>query len=94
MWPRLNNQISENNTRPSSWWLRDGSFLRLKSTEVGYNVSAAALKKLHITSGRIYANALNLFSISSFKLWDPEMGASGLGYPVQKVFNIGVLLGF
>ena len=94
MWPRLNNQLSENNTRPSSWWLRDGSFLRLKSTEVGYNVSAAALKKLHITSGRIYANALNLFSISSFKLWDPEMGASGLGYPVQKVFNIGVLLGF
>ena len=94
MWPRLNNQISENNTRPSSWWLRDGSFLRLKSTEVGYNVSASALKRLHMTSGRIYLNGLNLFSLSSFKLWDPEMGASGLGYPVQKVFNVGILLGF
>ena len=94
MWPRLNNLVSENNTRPSSWWLRDGSFLRLKSTEVGYNVSASSLKKMHMTSGRIYVNALNLFSISSFKLWDPEMGASGLGYPVQKVFNVGVLLGF
>ena len=93
MWPRLGSQLSENNTQTSSWWLRDGSFLRLKSTEIGYNVSASALKKLHIASGRIYVNGLNLLSISSFKLWDPEMGSSGLGYPVQKVFNIGILVG-
>ncbi len=93
-WPRLSNTISQNNTQTSTWWLRDGSFLRMKSAEIGYNLTGPLLKKLRLTSGRIYANGLNLFSISAFKLWDPEMGASGLGYPVQRVYNIGVSVGF
>jgi hypothetical protein len=66
----------------------------MKSAEIGYNLTGPLLKKLRLTSGRIYANGLNLFSISAFKLWDPEMGASGLGYPVQRVYNIGVAVGF
>ena len=93
-WPRLSNTLSENNTQTSSWWLRDGSFLRLKSAEVGYNISSRFLKRLHLSSGRMYVNGLNLFTISAFKLWDPEMGASGLGYPIQKVFNAGLSVGF
>ncbi|MGN8035791.1 SusC/RagA family TonB-linked outer membrane protein [Chitinophaga sp. 22321] len=93
-WPRLSNTISENNTQTSTWWLRDGSFLRMKSAEIGYNITGSLLKKLRLSSGRIYANGLNLFSISAFKLWDPEMGASGLGYPVQRVYNVGVAVGF
>lgn len=93
-WPRLSNTLSANNTQPSSWWLENGAFVRLKTAEVGYNVPTQLLKKLGIRSGRIYVNGTNLFTMSVFKLWDPEMGASGLGYPIQKVFNVGLSMGF
>jgi len=93
-WPRLSNTISANNNQISSWWLQDGSFIRMKSAEIGYQVPAKGLKKIGMSSIRVYLNATNLFSISSFKLWDPEMGASGLGYPVQKVYNVGVKVSF
>ena len=68
--------------------------MRLKSAEIGYNVSSAALKRLRLGSARIYANGINLLTFSAFKNWDPEMGSSGMGYPIQKVINVGVLLGF
>jgi TonB-linked SusC/RagA family outer membrane protein len=93
-WPRLNNQISINNSQPSTWWLENGSFVRLKSTEIGYNVPEQTLKKMGLSSARIYINGTNLLTMSVFKLWDPEMGASGLGYPIQKVFNVGLVAGF
>ncbi|WP_293742455.1 TonB-dependent receptor [uncultured Pedobacter sp.] len=93
-WPRLSPTLSYNNNQVSSWWLQNGSFLRLKSVELGYNMSSKLLKKLGLANSRIYVNGLNLLRFSSFKLWDPEMGTSGLGYPVQRVFNIGILAGF
>jgi TonB-linked SusC/RagA family outer membrane protein len=93
-WPRLNNNFSDNNNQSSSWWLHNGSFMRLKSAEIGYNLSGPVLKKLHLNTGRIYVNGINLLTFSAFKLWDPEMGASGLGYPIQKIVNAGILIGF
>lgn len=89
-WPRLAPTVSQNNTQPSTWWMRNGSFLRLKSVELGYSIKDKVLKKYGVGSLRFYANASNLFIISSFKLWDPEQGGNGLGYPVQRVFNLGV----
>jgi hypothetical protein len=69
--------------------MRDASFLRLKSVEAGYTPSWA--KKLGLKQGtRIYASAINLFVLSSFKLWDPEMGRVGLGYPPNKRYNVGI----
>ncbi|MCS3733149.1 TonB-dependent receptor [Mucilaginibacter dorajii] len=98
-WPRLSSTIQPNNSQTdtsptSTWWLRDGSFLRLKSAEIGYNFTKKQLKGIHLNSARIYVNGLNLLTVSSFKLWDPEMGASGLGYPIQKVFNLGLRVEF
>ncbi|MGF7230444.1 SusC/RagA family TonB-linked outer membrane protein, partial [Arachidicoccus sp.] len=93
-WPRLNSTFSDNNDQSSSWWLRNGAFMRLKSAELGYNVPSKILKKFHLTSSRIYLNGTNLLTFSAFKLWDPEMGGSGLGYPIQKVANIGIQIGF
>ncbi|WP_114937695.1 TonB-dependent receptor [Mucilaginibacter endophyticus] len=93
-WPRLSTQIQGNNTQTSTWWLRNGSFVRLKSAELGYNFNKSQLKGLHLNSARIYLNGLNLLTLSSFKLWDPEMGTSGLGYPIQKVFNVGLRVEF
>lgn len=83
-----------NNNYASSWWLRNGAFMRLKSAEIGYNLSPSTLKRIHLGSARIYVNGINLLTFSAFKTWDPEMGSSGLGYPIQKVVNVGMLLGF
>jgi TonB-linked SusC/RagA family outer membrane protein len=93
-WPRLSTNIQGNNTQTSSWWLRNGSFVRLKSAEIGYNFTKKQLRSIHLNSARLYVNGLNLLTLSSFKLWDPEMGSSGLGYPVQKVFNLGLRVEF
>jgi len=93
-WPRLSNTVSSNNTQTSTWWMEDGSFLRMKSAELAYKVQPKLLNKIGLSNVRLYVNATNLFSISSFKLWDPEMGASGLGYPVQRVYNVGVKVDF
>jgi len=98
-WPRLSTNIQANNSQTltsptSTWWLRNGSFLRLKSAEIGYNFTKSQLKSIHLNSARIYINGLNLLTVSSFKLWDPEMGTSGLGYPIQKVFNLGLRIEF
>jgi TonB-linked SusC/RagA family outer membrane protein len=91
-WPRLSVDAVDNNTQPSSWWLRDGSFLRLKTVELGYNLPK--ITKISLQGSRIYLSAENLFHISSFKLWDPELGSNGLGYPLNRRFNIGIQLSF
>jgi TonB-linked SusC/RagA family outer membrane protein len=91
-WPRLSNTFIENNNQTSTWWMRNGAFLRLKSIELGYNVSKEFLDKFRISSLRLYANTTNPVVFSHFKLWDPEMGGNGLGYPVQATYNFGILL--
>jgi TonB-linked SusC/RagA family outer membrane protein len=91
-WPRLSVTTIDNNTKASSWWLRNGTFIRLKSIELGYNIKN--INKLLVRSGRIYFSVENVFYMSTFKLWDPEMGSSGRGYPPNRRFNIGLLLEF
>lgn len=90
--PRLSPTVNENDVQPSTWWMRDGSFLRLKQLEVGYSLSNRLLEKFHLSNCRFYFNASNLLSFSDFKLWDVEMGGNGLGYPLQRVFNVGLNL--
>lgn len=94
LWPRLTDGFNNNNSQFSTWWLRDGSFLRLKSVEIGYNVPKKTLTRYGLSNFRIYINGSNLAVFSPFKLWDPEMGSKGLGYPVQAVYNIGLNVGF
>lgn len=90
-WPRLSTEPIANNTQQSSWWLRDGSFLRLKSLEIGY--SPKNLKRIGLNAGsRIYFSTENMLVFSPFKLWDPEVGRNGLGYPINKRFNVGIQL--
>lgn len=93
-WPRLQNGVNENNNQPSTWWLQDASFLRLKSVEIGYTLPQKVLKKLGMSNLRLYVSGTNLLCWSKFKLWDPELAGSGLNYPLQRVFNVGLNLGF
>ena len=86
--PRLSDLATPNDYQSSSWWLRSGAFLRLKDAEIGY----APNKFL-----RIYLSGFNLLTFSKFKLWDPELSATttsgnGLGYPPQRVVNVGIQL--
>jgi len=92
-WPRLSSEVILNNIVPSTWWLKRGDFLRLKQVEAGYNFSAKLSKKIGLSNLRIYASALNLFALSSFKLWEVEMAGNGLGYPLQRVYNLGIKVG-
>ena len=89
-WPRLSTYKIENNEKPSTWWLRDGDFLRLKSVEVGYTIPEKFGNIFTTVNTRIYFSGLNLLNFSKFDLWDPEMAGNGLGYPPQRVFNIGL----
>jgi hypothetical protein len=94
LWPRLSDYYVNNNSRVSTWWMRSGEFLRLKTLELGYTFSPTLLRRLRLNNTRIYANAMNLFVLSKFTTWDPEMGGDGLGYPIQRVYNIGINFGF
>lgn len=93
-WPRLQNGVNENNNQPSTWWLQDAGFLRLKSVEIGYTFPQKVLKKLGMNNLRLYCSGTNLLCWSKFKMWDPELAGSGLNYPLQRVFNVGLNLGF
>lgn len=93
-WPRLAPNIVHNNTQTSTWWMHDGSFIRLKTVELGYTFSKKYLKKIGIESLRLYLTGNNLLTFSKFKLWDSEMGNNGLGYPIQRVYNIGININF
>ncbi|MCX6309324.1 MAG: TonB-dependent receptor [Bacteroidia bacterium] len=94
LWPRLSSTVNSNNTQKSSWFMRDGSFLRLKSVEIGYTVPSRILKPIFAKSCRIYLSGTNLAVLSKFKLWDPEMAGNGLGYPLQRVVNAGLQVSF
>jgi TonB-linked SusC/RagA family outer membrane protein len=93
-WPRLSPSLVENNNRTSTWFMQDGSFLRLKQLEVGYKLPESVIKPFKLTKFRIYLSATNLAVWSSFKLWDPEMGGNGLGYPIQRQISAGININF
>jgi TonB-linked SusC/RagA family outer membrane protein len=86
--PRLSDLGNPNDFQPSTWWIRSGAFMRLKSAEIGFSPNKIT---------RIYINGFNLLTFSGFKLWDPELSTTnyknnGLAYPPQRVVNVGVQL--
>ena len=96
LWPRLSTTTvgNSNNSQTSTWFMRNGSFLRLKQVELGYTLPPRVQDKLRMKNFRIYLSSTNPLVFSSFKLWDVEMGGNGLGYPIQKVFNAGIQVSF
>lgn len=94
LYPRFSAYHSTNNSAISTWWMRDGSFLRLKQLEFGYTMPRNLTHKLHIDNLRFYFQGNNLLCWSKFKLWDPELASMGLNYPIQKTFNIGLTVTF
>ena len=94
LYPRYSAYENHNNTQVSTWWMRDGSFVRLKQMELGYTLPQKLTNKIHIDNLRVYFQGNNLLCWSKFKLWDPELAGEGFNYPIQRTFNIGVNVTF
>jgi TonB-linked SusC/RagA family outer membrane protein len=94
LWPRFSPSYNYNNLQSSTWFMRNGSFLRLKQAEIGYSIPGKWKDRLHISLLRFYVSGTNLLLFSKFKLWDVEMAGNGLGYPIQRVFNVGLNITF
>ena len=94
LWPRLTTYWNSNNFATSTWFMRDGSFLRLKQVEIGYTIPQRFTEKIKMNNLRFYVSGTNLLVFSKFKMWDVEMAGNGLGYPNQRVINFGLNLSF
>jgi TonB-linked SusC/RagA family outer membrane protein len=83
--------ISQDNT----YWFRNTDYLRLKNIQLGYTLPADLVKKVSMKSARLYVNAINLFTIDEFKVFDPETdNQDATVYPQKKTFNVGVNVTF
>jgi hypothetical protein len=94
-----------NGAQSSSRFLYDGSYLRLKTLIVAYNVPSAIVSKLTLTSARIYVSGQNLLTFTNYKGWDPEvntdfnasnvnLGNDFYAAPQPKNFTVGLKVGF
>ena len=84
---------NSNNYRPSTYWLRNGSYLRLKNLEIGYNIPKSLINKIHLNNVRLYFMGTNLITFSNFKLWDPELGSTnGQAYPLSRSYTLGLTI--
>ncbi|WP_423737508.1 TonB-dependent receptor [Chitinophaga caseinilytica] len=90
-YPRLTvANSSDNNYVDSDWWLKDGSFMRLKQASISYNIITSANHIKGISNLQVYANGTNLLTFSKFKLWDPELGSYGARYPYSRTITLGL----
>lgn len=89
--PRLSTLSNANNNQASDFWLRDGSFLKLRSVELGYTLpQTGVLKDLDVV--RFYVNGTNLLSFD--KIDDLEAERLSMGYPLMKAVSFGLRMKF
>ena len=94
-WPRLSESPNKQNYRASTWWKENMRFMRLKNLEIGYSLPKSVNDKMHTKSIRLYLSGNNLFCLSPFDLWDPELETSdGLQYPAMRSVMVGIDLNF
>ena len=109
MTPRVNRDLSRYSSSNasaniSSTHIEDGSFVRLKNVTLGYNVPSGWLGKWKLSSARIYVNGQNLVTITRYSGYNPEVSVTGIdpltpgvdygGYPIAKVYTLGLNVGF
>jgi hypothetical protein len=92
--PALSFQSKSHNYLDSDLWLRNASYFRLKNIELGYSFPTSLMKKIHIGSLRVFASGYNLLTFDKMKVSDPEADSDGTAYPLIKVVNVGLKVGF
>ena len=95
------NAKDSNNTRLSSRYVEDGSYLRIQNVQIGYTLPQNITDKLKIDKLRVYVSGQNLYTFTEYTGYDPEVGGSGLewgldraAYPIARTITFGVNLGF
>jgi TonB-linked SusC/RagA family outer membrane protein len=92
-YPRLSSVNNDNNYRYSTLWQHDGSFIKLRSIELGYTLPAKISNAVMMENTRVFVNGTNLFSLDHMDGYrDPEVGASY--YPAVRSFSVGVRVQF
>jgi TonB-linked SusC/RagA family outer membrane protein len=106
--PRLSLNDPNNNIRPSSYYVKDGSFVRLQSLQVGYSFDQKILETLSLSRLRVYTNLQNVFTITNYEGIDPEIGLQNYAsdnrnldigvdraiYPPSRTFTLGLNIAF
>lgn len=103
-YPKLTVDLHGLEQTPSSFWIVDGSYFRLKSITLGYNIPSYLFSKIKLSSLRVYLNGQNLFTAKNANLFDPENFSSGADqafqrgvshspYPTAKTYSFGINMG-
>lgn len=106
--PRLSLNDPNNNIRPSSYYVRDGSFVKLQSLQMGYNFNEKIKDVLSLNRLRLYVNLQNVFTITDYEGIDPEVGLQNYAsdnrnldigvdraiYPPSRTYTLGLNIGF
>ncbi|MBC6612479.1 TonB-dependent receptor [Hymenobacter sp. BT507] len=95
LYPRLTGTPTANNTQGSSWWIRNGAFVRLKSAEFGYTFDSSILGK-SLKSVRLYVSGQNLLTWTPYirETIDPDNAGDNRNYYQQQVFSVGLNANF
>lgn len=90
-YPRLTPGTINDNYAQSTFWLRNGRYMRLKNAQLAYNMPKSLLGRAKIRNAQIFLEGVNLFTMSPFKLWDVELGnGSGAAFPMIKTYSAGI----
>lgn len=100
-WEPILNTGRSNNYLPSSYWIEDGSFFRIRNLQLGYNFKQELLSKIHLKSLRLFVNAQNLKTFTNSTGFTPEIGGKAISfgvdngtYPVPAIYTFGINLNF
>jgi hypothetical protein len=90
---RLKSADPQNTALPSDWWMQNGSWIKLKNLQIGYNIPEKLAKKMLMSRARVYVSGENLLMITKYPGLDPEIGA-GIGYPTMRQYALGINVNF
>ncbi|MFV0467587.1 MAG: SusC/RagA family TonB-linked outer membrane protein, partial [Dysgonomonas sp.] len=98
LWPRLDYGLTTNamNYDESTFWIKNGAYLRLKSLDLAYNIPSKLTKRYNINSMRVFMSGYNLLTFTPFDMWDVELGQDGNGmkYPNLRTIAFGFNFSF
>ena len=90
--------VSLNNMGQTDRWLENGSYVRLRNVEIGYNFTSSLLKRITFSGARIYVSGQNLFTITKYKGLDPDVQGRGIlqrgfdagNWPASRIISVGL----
>lgn len=93
--PRIADRSDQYYSSGNTYWLQSTNYVRLKNLEIGYTFPIELIRKVGVSNLRLYANGLNLFTISNIKAYDPEsVNQTGQYYPQARIINFGASINF